>query len=836
MKTMSLAILVTAVPLCLAHVQAEAQPAPYAGRRVVDVLGELQAKGLVIIFSSSLVPDTLLVKSEPRAQIPRDIAVEILAPHGLALQEGPGRTLLVVRKPPASPRVRGPAPRPRAAGPGGPPKQTDVEPEPLRLEERVEVHEQPGDAAGHPAAYSMDARRIHETAGTFDDVLQTLRVLPGVAAINDKDAKLAVRGGGPEHNLVVLDGVQIPNPFRFGEFNSSFLNPDTAARVTLDASGLDAAHGGRLSSVTAIETRDGTRDRRLTASGSLGLASGDLLLEGRLPGSASGSWWMAARGTYYQPLMDGFRRGQFPGFGDLQFKAAMRPAERTKVAFLGLISRETMKQQDFDEEDGGAVTHYTGRHHLGLMTLTWTPDARLAATTTVSFYDHTARDVDVLGFLLESPFDRQVGVRDVAVRQQAFYALSRSHTIDAGGELHRVHSSWRMAGVKLPIFWRGIGPSTWGEGIEYAPELPIDSALTRTQVGAWLQDRFAIAPHVTLEPGIRLDYNSFTGESAWQPRVRAAVRFGSNTAWAGYAAQVQTPAHESLQGFDYFHLTPRDGARLRNERLRQVVAGFERPLGGGVSIRIEAYRRTFDRLLVQRLETDEERARRLARFLIPADLPADDVILERRPTVFPESTGRGTADGVELFARRSGGRLQGWLGYTFSRTQREMYGYSFPFDFDRPHALNGSLTLSLSSRLRAGVTFFLTSGFPVTPLHEEVLFLRSPGADGTLDPVARPARNQDGTFWMAPNVAMRRLALRNSDRLSPYGRADVRVTYATLGHWEFYGEVINALGTRNFLQEMPVPSQLAGQPAVSTANNIYESFERFPSFGIRFRF
>jgi hypothetical protein len=140
MKTMSLVILVIAMPLGLVHLPVEAQRAQYAGRPVADVLGELQAKGVVIIFSSKIVPATLLVKAEPRGRTPREIAVEILAPHGLALQEGPGRTLLVVRTPPASPPAREPAPRARKTGQGGPPKQADVAPEPLRLEERVEVH------------------------------------------------------------------------------------------------------------------------------------------------------------------------------------------------------------------------------------------------------------------------------------------------------------------------------------------------------------------------------------------------------------------------------------------------------------------------------------------------------------------------------------------------------------------------------------------------------------------------------------------------------------------------------------------------------------------------
>ena len=109
-----------------------------------------------------------------------------------------------------------------------------------------------------------------------------------------------------------------------------------------------------------------------------------------------------------------------------------------------------------------------------------------------------------------------------------------------------------MTGVKPPEWWRGIGPSTWGEMVEYSAggRSTRGSSGRRPASGC----RAARAGRVvTIEPGVRLDWNSFTGESAWQPRLRVTARFGETTAWAGFSAQAQTPSHESLQGFDYFH-------------------------------------------------------------------------------------------------------------------------------------------------------------------------------------------------------------------------------------------------------------------------------------------
>jgi hypothetical protein len=649
----------------------------YAGRPVADVLQELQRSGLPLVFSDDLVPRELRVKSEPKATGPREIALEILAPHGLTLNDGPRGRLIVIK----NPRVAGPAPTPPPARVQLPPRQPAGEDsraaEAPRLEERVDVIERLGEGAGASTVYSINADTIRETAGGFENVLQTLQVLPGVAGTDDEHGRLAVRGSGPEHNVVVLDGVQVHNPYRFGELTSSFINPATVARVSLDASGLDAGHGGRLSSVTIIETRDGARDRKLAVSGSMGLVAGDVLFEGRLPKSESGAWWATARGTYYRALSGPFRTGTIPSFGDVQFKVSVRPGTRTKLTFFGLAGREAMNADEIDDDGTRSeISSFKGTNRLGFVNLLWTPGPRFVTTTTVSAYAHDARDFDT--FRVTAPtFERETSVHDLALRQRAIYAFSARHVLEGGVEVHWLRTSWRMTGVKPAIFWRGIGPSTWGEKIEYPQTGEIDSRLTRTQVGFWLQDRVPIGSRLTIDPGVRVDWNSFTGESSLQPRLRGTVRLGDTVIWAGLADQVQTPSHESLQGFDFFRMEPTDGERLRNERLRQFVVGFEHPFGGAISLRVEAYGRRFDRLLVQRAETDEERATRLSAFLIPADMLLDSATLEHRPTVDPESTGEGTATGVEVLAHRSGKRLSGWIGYTFSKTTRQMYGYTF---------------------------------------------------------------------------------------------------------------------------------------------------------------
>jgi hypothetical protein len=190
-----------------------------------------------------------------------------------------------------------------------------------------------------------------------------------------------------------------------------------------------------------------------------------------------------------------------------------------------------------------------------------------------------------------------------------------------------------------------------------------------------------------------------------------------------------------------------------------------------------------------------------------------------------------------VLVQREGRRLSAWIGYTLSKSTRELHGHEVPFDFDRRHALSASGLVQLSPRVRLSATWQLASGFPVTPLHEEVSFAPRINIDGTVDPIRRSSRNPDGTLFTYPSPFMRRLALRNSDRLSGYGRTDIRVTFATLGHWELYGEVINLFNQRNYLLEMTFPpvNGIPGSGSVSRSN-IYTELERMPTAGLRFRF
>ena len=118
------------------------------------------------------------------------------------------------------------------------------------------------------------------TIGSEPDLAQYLQVLPGVIFTGDQGGQLYIRGGAPIHNLVLLDGMTVYNPFHsIGLF--SVFDSDIIQTTDVYTGGFPADYGGRVSSVMDIRMRDGNKK---TFAGKLSASTfgSKLLVEGPL--------------------------------------------------------------------------------------------------------------------------------------------------------------------------------------------------------------------------------------------------------------------------------------------------------------------------------------------------------------------------------------------------------------------------------------------------------------------------------------------------------------------------------------------------------------------------
>ena len=223
-------------------------------------------------------------------------------------------------------------------------------------------------------------------AGSADNVFRTLQTLPGIAATTEFDSRISVRGGSPDENLTIMDGVEIHNPYRLFGLTSAF-NPETVRGFDLYAGAFSAKYGDRLSSLLVVENRAGSSNGRLHGSTALSLTDANAVFEGRLPGQRTGSWIVTGRRTYYDLVANHIVGTQLPAFGDLQGRVDwnLRPAKRLTV--FGLLSREAtdaLFTGDRPGEQGDFVT--TARNDLAALQLATLLNPRVSSRTIASFY------------------------------------------------------------------------------------------------------------------------------------------------------------------------------------------------------------------------------------------------------------------------------------------------------------------------------------------------------------------------------------------------------------------------------------------------------------------
>jgi hypothetical protein len=256
--------------------------------------------------------------------------------------------------------------------------------------------------------------------------------------------------------------------------------------------------------------------------------------------------------------------------------------------------------------------------------------------------------------------------------------------------------------------------------------------------------------------------------------------------------------------------------------------------------RVEGYYKTFDRLIVGRLETPAEASARVALYDYPADLQSS---IPRAPQITsdPVNGADGSSYGFDVYVARqpnsSSARFSGWGSYTWGRATVDGYGRRYPFDYDRRHALSLVGTYRMTRWLELAASARVASGFPYDPVLGLVVAPSEVRDEaGTLVKYV-PEADANGLYvWTTTRGGVENL---NTERLPLFARVDLRATFKPSwwsSRWQFYVEIINALNRENAGSLDPVLSYdpEGDRPAVG-----YErqgGFPLLPSVGIRCRF
>ena len=782
------------------------------GTPLTDALLALEKRGLKLVFSSRVVRPEMTVRSAPVSRDPRAVLDELLAPHGLAVEQGPGGILIVTsgpapRPPSARPlfssvsgsvrsrraldplpavtvavvgrgveTVTGPdgrfaieglpagtytlqARRPGfvvgerdgiAVAPGAPVEVAFVlQPAPLTREEVVVHPSRISLLQEEPAApLSLNREEILRLPHLGGDVFRAVSLLPGTAS-NDVSAQFHVRGGGGDEVLLLLDGQELYEAYHLKEFDNAF-----SLVAASNLANADLTTGAFPSSYGdrmggILDLSTTTPDRPRQIRVSVSTLNAQIEGSGTLGERAA--WMASARGgaTKFAERLFGEEN---PVFWDIFAKADYRLTRSQSLRLNVLHSNDDL---DFVSGQPGDLTRLDTRYANSYVWLTHQAvlDERLFVDTagSVSHIDRNRGG-------LEDQEDKQFDVRDRrdldvgGLLQSWNFQAGPRNFLTAGFELRRFEVRYDYEGSHL--FGEALA-EVIGQPREAA--FSLDARFRDDYLGAFLSDRYRPAENLTLEVGARFDRHTLTDDSLWSPRVSLAWGLGRasvlRVGWGHY--------NQSQRAYE---LAVEDGdARFyRAEKSEQWVAGFEHVFGNGVSgpvtgLRAEVYRRSVENPR-PRYESLFEAFERL-----PEAEPA-------RVRVEPES---GRAEGFELFLRgRSGSRVDWWINYTLARTEEKIAGREVPRSIDQRHTVNVDVNYRLGRGWDANFAWRFHTGWPTTPLLEE-------------DP-------EDGAL---PTVG-----LRNSARLSSYHRLDARVSRRwpiRFGTLTVFGDVQNLYGRRN---------------------------------------
>lgn len=833
--------------------------------RLDQALSELQRRGLRVIFSSEVVRPEMRVRTEPVPGSARRMLDDLLAPHGLIAREGPGGTVLIVKNPRA--RVSRPPPatsRPASSSPvTGGSHTDDAAP---RFQQTVDVFDAGSSAVtSGPPFTAASPEELRAFAGGFENVFRLLQSRPSVASPEELGSRLVVRGGSPEQNLTVMDGVHIHNPFRLNvpseELSlagvASTFNADVVESVEFFPGAFDVRHGDRLSSLLVVKNRDGTEDEQVRGTAFASLADSSVVVEGKLPRVSGGSWLVSARRSHLDLIAERVLNTPLPAFHDAHARFAWRLTPRQRVSLVATAGRERTSFADRAAVDAGQATR--ARNALVAVTFETSTAARWFSRTiasgsglrdTLNAYERSfdnSRGANntisvATGGLLSFQLARHIAVRDVALRQEWVFAPSVRHVLEFGAEMHGLDTRWT---------WDIAGDRSQnqanGSSIRLGTSLPaaLDSSRDAVRVGGWVQDKWTAGEALTLQPGVRLDRSTMTGRTTISPRVSATVALPHAVRLdAAVALHTQTPGYEKLLQADYFvDLSPQSAPRLEAERALHAVVGARRAFGPMV-VRVDAYAKRFSDLIVGQIETDDERLARVATYDVPLAL-RDAVATRAQITTRPVNAASGQAHGVEVelshAGRSASSAFTGGVSYSYGRASRSAYGHTFPFDYDRRHAVTVAGTLKMGSRVDLAINARLGTGLPRTPVKGVRLALEEDAADADGDGVRDeriPQRDALGDPVFQPDLGD--VTQINSARLPHFARVDARLTFRPTWsgeRWALYVDLVNVINSRNAAQ---VDSAIVFDPSSDRPRIVERLVDRgvpfFPFAGLRFWF
>lgn len=532
------------------------------------------------------------------------------------------------------------------------------------------------------------------------DILKTIQLLPGVKSGGEGNTGFYVRGGAADQNLIILDEAVVYNSSHLLGFFSTF-NADAIKDVSLYKGGMPAQYGGRLSSVLDVKMDDGN-NKEFKFQGGIGLIASRLKAEGPIV-KDKGSFMVSFRRTYIdlflQASSDSSVNGSTLNFYDINAKANYKIDDKNTIYLSGYFGKDNIGVKDLFENNWGNVTTTLRLNHIF--------SDRLFSNTSLIYnnYNYTVRLLnDVTNFKATSL------VRDFNFKQD-FQYFSNKHTLRFG--LNATHH--RISPIDITTTQESqVNPLTQEKRYGLESAVYVSDEWAATEKLNFLYG-VRVAAFSLLGPGNFSTYDAAGNITATakaesgkfyknyfnlEPRFSVSYLFNNeNSIKASYNRNTQNihilTNATSSSPTDQYVLSSNN---IKPEIADQVAIGYFKNL--------EENNYEFSGEVYYKWLQNQIDYKNAAQLLANSNIESELLY------------GSGRAYGLELFFKKKFGKLNGWVGYTLSRTERKFAelnnGNYFPARQDRMHDVSLVGIYNMTKRWTFSSSFIYSTGNAVT--------------------------------------------------------------------------------------------------------------------------
>ena len=671
----------------------------------------------------------------------------------------------------------------------------------VRLKESTELEEvvvignqkELGVHGSQMSAIEIPISQIKSVPSMFGetDVLKALQLLPGVKAGTEGSAGFYVRGGGPDENLLLLDGVPVYNVnHMFGFF--SIFNADAIKNVTLYKGSFPARFGGRLSSVVDIRMNDGN-NKTYHGNITIGLISSKINIEGPIFNENT-TFNFSARRTYAdilaQPLIAIAANKSGEGkasagyyFYDLNAKISHKFSDKDRLFLSTYMGDDVIYgdvRQGFSEYSNGSQTsrlkmNWNWGNLISALRWNHVINNKLFMNTTAAFTRYRfymGVGTETKTVVNDPPSSSseslslgyKSGIEDFSGKVDFDWAPNHNHDVKFGANytFHTFRPGVTVAQLK----------STGDSSTQPMDTTIGDRDISSHESIVYFEDNISIGSIVKLNVG--LHYSNFYVQNEFyqslQPRLGLRVLLNDNLSLkAGYATMSQ-----------YIHLLSNSNISLPTDlwvpvtkriapmNSQQISAGVCYNLLNLIDFSIEGYYKSMDNLIEYKDG---------ASFFGSGTGWEDKV-----------NMGRGWAYGVEFLAQKTVGKTTGWVGYTWSKTERLFdrpgqelnNGIAFPAKYDRRNDVSIVISHKFSNRFDMAATWVYSTGSCGTLALQSYAGTDVPQSSGNSYSGSAPGTDGKGTMTTYSNTSTTSLpyvSSRNNFRYEPYQRLDIGMNF-----------------------------------------------------------